>query len=255
MEIMEPCELLQWDTEFFGLRIGRVVGHRLNLQRTKNILEWCEARAIDCLYFLADPNHQQTVRLAEDHGFCLVDIRVTLECKVQDRKFENIRYQSQKVKVRPSHSKDIAFLQKIARTLYGDSRFYFDPGFSTEFCHKLYETWIKLSCEGYADVVIVAEVKKQPVGYISCHLSSNKSIGQIGLLGIASQVSGRKIGNLLVRHSLDWFAEKGVDIVRVVTQGRNIPAQRLYQRCGFLACDVQLWYHKWFPNQVKRETL
>jgi dTDP-4-amino-4,6-dideoxy-D-galactose acyltransferase len=254
METIEPCELLQWDTEFFGLRIARVIGHRLNPQRTKNILDWCKTQAVKCLYFLADPSHQETVRLAEGYGFYLVDIRVTLECQVKKRQIENIKEQSEKVKARPCRSKDTPILQKIARTSYGDSRFYFDPGFPTESCHKLYQTWIKRSCEGYADVVFVAEFNSQPVGYISCHLLNDKSVGQIGLLGVSSQASGRKIGQILVHHSLDWFAEEGVGKVRVVTQGRNIAAQRLYQRCGFLTCDVQLWYHKWFSNQVSEET-
>jgi hypothetical protein len=31
-----------------------------------------------------------------------------------------------------------------------------------------------------------------------------------------------------------------------VTQGRNLAAQRLYQRTGFLIRDLQLWYHKWY---------
>jgi hypothetical protein len=33
----------------------------------------------------------------------------------------------------------------------------------------------------------------------------------------------------------------------VVTQGRNRGAQRLYQQCGFLSRDLQLWHHKWYP--------
>jgi hypothetical protein len=35
-------------------------------------------------------------------------------------------------------------------------------------------------------------------------------------------------------------------MVKTVTQGRNIPAQRTYQRCGFQTAAVQLWYHRWF---------
>ena len=28
--------------------------------------------------------------------------------------------------------------------------------------------------------------------------------------------------------------------------GRNLAAQRLYQRSGFVTASLQLWYHRWF---------
>jgi len=244
MQSVEPCEFLPWDTAFFGRRIARVVGHRLNPQRVCAILEWCRVREIEYLYFLAAVDDQQTVRLAEDHGFRLVDIRVTLQCSIGDRRSGRSDETAQAVRVRPARAGDIPLLQEIARTSYGDSRFYFDPCFSVEACENLYATWIKRSCEGYADAVLVAEAEGRPIGYVSCHLLSNKRHGQIGLVGVGPQARNRGVGHLLICHSLQWFAERGVDEVSVVTQGRSIAAQRLYQRCGFATHSVQLWYHK-----------
>jgi ribosomal protein S18 acetylase RimI-like enzyme len=36
--------------------------------------------------------------------------------------------------------------------------------------------------------------------------------------------------------------------VSVVTQGRNVAAQRLYQRAGFVTASTQLWYHRWLDR-------
>lgn len=243
-ETTELCQFLPWDTEFFGRRIARVTVHRLSPRIVRAILQWCKTQAIECLYFLADSDHAETVRLAEDHGFRLVDIRITLKQNVRNRQVEG-KDLSQTVSVRYSHPSDIPTLQMIARTSYGYSRFYFDPHFPVESCEALYETWIKRSCEGYADQVLVAELNGQPVGYVTCHLVGKASQGQIGLVGIGPQARGRGVGRTLIEHSLDWFAEHGVEVVSVVTQGRNVAAQRLYQRCGFVTDSVQLWYHKW----------
>lgn len=49
-------------------------------------------------------------------------------------------------------------------------------------------------------------------------------------------------------HALEWFAARDIQSVQVVTQGRTISAQRLYQNCGFMTHSVQLWYHKWASN-------
>ena len=249
---MEPCQFLPWDTNFFGRRIAWAIEHRLSLETVEAILEWCETHAIDCIYFLADSDHAETVRLAEDYSFRLVDIRVTLQCNIGDRQARRSNDLCQTVRVRHSRQSDIPALQAIARTSYGDSRFYFDPCFSIQSCEALYETWIKRSCEGYADVVLVAEVNDQPVGYVSCHLITNTPCGQIGLVGVGSQARGRIVGRTLIDHSLHWFAEHGVELVSVVTQGRNIAAQRLYQHCGFLTHSVQLWYHKWLSDCTPR---
>jgi ribosomal protein S18 acetylase RimI-like enzyme len=56
------------------------------------------------------------------------------------------------------------------------------------------------------------------------------------------------IGTLVVRAAQEYFHRKGVEEVSVVTQGRNIGAQRLYQKCGFLTGSVGYWFHRWFPG-------
>ena len=107
-------------------------------------------------------------------------------------------------------------------------------------------TWIERSCTGYADAVLVAERDGRPAGYITCDLSH--SYGQIGLLGVGEAWQGQHIGPALINGALHWFGERGIEWVQVVTQGRNIRAQRAYQRCGFVSAQMQLWYHRWFTQ-------
>ena len=73
------CEHLSWDSEFFGLRTARLTTNRLDRQTADRALAWCRERTVDVLYFLADLDEPETVRLAEDRGFRLVDGRVTLD--------------------------------------------------------------------------------------------------------------------------------------------------------------------------------
>jgi dTDP-4-amino-4,6-dideoxy-D-galactose acyltransferase len=243
------CQYLDWDSSFFRRRIARINSDQLNTELIESVLMWCDTNRIDCLYFLGDPCDQSTVRIAEGGGFRLVDIRVTLEKELRNglpRENEDLE-----TVVRPSTLKHIHALRMIARSSYRDTRFYYDPNFPDSLCGALYETWIEKSCKGYADCVLVAEVGTQPVGYISCHKLEKKE-GQIGLAGVSEEFQGRDIGHRLVSESLVWFARQGVERVRVVTQGRNVKAQRLYQRSGFLTKEVQLWYHRWFsPHNSK----
>lgn len=241
---LDPCVLLEWDSAFFGRRIARVVGHRLSPKLIQAVLTWCEEMHIECLYFLADSDDMETIQIAAQYDFKLVDVQVTLQNQhtqggVSTKKhWEGI--------IRPGNPDDSENLVGIASSSYTLSRFYYDRCFPVESSQALYETWIRESCRGYADVVLVAEADGSALGYITCHLRDSENEARIGLLGIDQGVHGQGIGSSLVLSALDWFSAHGEDRVNVVTQGRNIAAQRLYQRCGFLTLSTRLWYHKWF---------
>jgi dTDP-4-amino-4,6-dideoxy-D-galactose acyltransferase len=245
MESKEICRYLEWDSRFFGINIGCVSDTKLTTQGLNCITKWCEEKAIDCLCLLADSSDRRTISLAEDYGFRLIDIRATFEYQFGEA--TAVEISNSQFVIRPSVPRDISALRSIAKHNHRDSRFYYDGHFPTDRCDALYETWIENSCNGYADVVFIAEMQMSCAGYITCHLGA-QNIGQIGLLGVAPEFQGQGIGRGLINESLRWFADNGVKHVRVVTQGRNVSAQRLYGRSGFLPSAVQLWYHRWFSD-------
>lgn len=234
------CTYLEWDSEFFACRIARLNRPRLDDRTVAETLGWCDTNRIDCLYFLADSDHPRTPRLAEANGFLLTDVRLALEripipndpaAPVSDG-------------IRLAREDDLSVLRVIARTGHRDTRFYFDEHFDREKCDLLYETWIENSFRSFAKAVLVAVIDKAPVAYLTCHLKGRES--QIGLVGVGASHQGKGLGTKLVQHFLAWSREQGASRAIVVTQGRNLPAQRLYQRNGFTARSVQLWYHRWF---------
>lgn len=233
------CEYLEWDSQFFGLRIARQTGSRLTRDGVAGATRWCKANAIDCLYFLADSGDAQTVRLAQAHGFQLVNVRVTLG--------RTSGHPGPAPAVRPFQPADAPELRRIARVSHRDSRFYYDARFPQWQCDALYETWIERSFNGWADSVLVAECEGVPAGYVSCHLAP-PSGGSIGLIAVSRHYRRRGLGRQLVDASLEYFGRNGVQHATVVTQGRNIDSQRLYHCCGFLTQSVQLWYHCWFST-------
>jgi len=240
-----PCELLPWDTEFFGCRIARVRSEAINQEQVAQIDAWCGSNKIRGLYFLARVDDPATIQTAEQHGFGLVDIRMTFEQELLDflaqiRKVGN-------VSIRPFQPDDLPGLQVLARASHRETRFFSDPNFSRQRAEDLYATWITLEAQGRAQTVLVATMDNKPVGYISCHLPPGGREGQIGLVSVSGEMRGQGIGKNLVLSAINWFWAQGARHVTVVTQGNNQAAQRLYQRCDFLSRDVRLWYHKWYP--------
>ena len=240
-------EFLDWDSKFFRIRIARATGHRLNTERVAEIVRSTREQAVDCLYFLADPE-PETIHLAEQHGFQLINVRVTLAARLLNTYAGTWNDDG----VREAAPADIPALREIAGRSYTNSRFYQDGRFPAFLCDELYRLWIEKSCQGYADTVLVAEQDSQTAGYVCCHLKDDGS-GQIGLMGVLGGMKNQAVARQLVHHALCWFQEREVRDVTVVTQGGNITAQRLYQRSGFLTRGTQLWYHYW-PRLRRQDT-
>lgn len=238
---IKPLTILDWDSNFFGMRIGRINTSTLTSESTSAALQWGMQNDLACIYFLANSGDTETVRHLERHGFRFVDIRVTLDLKHPSPKCANEPH------VRAFHQDDLHTLKALARSSHTDSRFYADLTFPRERCCDLYETWIERSCQGWAQQVFVLEHAGLPAGYITCHLNELKD-GSIGLVSVATQAQGHGGGRALVERALAWFGQANVERVSVVTQGRNIRAQRLYQRSGFLVTTMELWYHYWFDT-------
>ncbi len=238
----ELCEALPWDSEFFSLRIGRVRTDRLTDDTGRAIAEWAAAHRIDCLYFCADPSDAETLRVAPRYGFDLVDVRVTLDGR-SDGGPPSDQHRTAP-HVRPAVEDDIDALERIARESHRDSRFYRDGRFDRRRSDDLFALWIAKSVRGWADVAFVAEIDDACVGYITGHRGESGA-STIGLVGVAPAARRRGCGRALIAEIGAWLRSRGVDTVRVTTQGSNMPAVAFYQRTGFAIGAMGLWYHRW----------
>lgn len=234
-----PCEFLPWDSEFFGLRVGRVIRRSLDPGYLDAVRRWRREQDVACLYFLASSDDPSTVRLAEDAGFRLVDVRITFQ-----RPLDDLSPTRERRTIRPCTAKDLDALRAVARTNHRHSRFYFDERFAPERCDDLYGRWLEESLRGFADAVWVADHDGEVAGYLTVHRRRDGT-GDIGLVGVSESARGRGVGSRLLEETLRWAASEGLSRMDVVTQGRNLGAQRFYQRQGFTTRSLELWYHGW----------
>ena len=242
----ELVTFLPWDTDHFGHRIGRATIRRLDSGLYRQLEVSCEDLGIDCLYFLVDAADEATILELQCRGFIFVDIRTTLERKVPDARQLQC---AEDVIVRPSNFDDLESLATIALESFTSTRFFADPIFDDEKASRLYRIWLTKSVTtDFADKVLVAEIDRESVGFVTCHVNRHSSEGNIGLVALEKSAQGRGLSQVLIQRSLEWFRSQEMKRVNVVTQGRNIAAQRLYQRCGFVTRSTELWFHKWFLN-------
>ena len=250
VQSVQLFEHLAWDSDFFGFQVGTLHGGALTPSILRFALAKCKEHNIQCMYFLAHGEDQQTFTLADGNGFRWVDERLTfIRAHGASEAVEDLDLSQ----IRMATLEDCSILGDTAGEAYEFSRYYFDGNFPRDLCHKFYRDWIQKSVTGgFDDIVFVAEIQGQVVGYISCRRAS-PNLGQIGLVGISKGNRGMGLGAALLQRALLWFEEQDLPRVEVVTQGRNLPAQQLYRGAGFALERSERWYHKWFHRHPKPE--
>lgn len=239
----ERIEFLPWDSRFFGFRIARSRVNALTPAIAHETLQQCARERIQCLYFLARLDHAPTLRLAEASGFQLVDVRLDFV-----RKQDLMLPAELGLHFRPARIRDGGALGRLAMRSYPHSRFAADARFPRNAHKRLFREWVTRSITGaFDDCVWIAREKTSLAGFITCKRLA-PGLGRIGLIGVAPRYRGRNVGTALIRQALTWFGERHLNTVTVATQGSNLAAQRLYQRCGFRSQAVNLWYHRWFDG-------
>ncbi len=234
--------VLEWDTAFFGRRIAVLSAPPLDEDDLAQSIREAKTLGVECVYALSEVEDQAGIQALSRAGARLVDVRITFERGLVDLG-ANLTHQA----IRAAEPRDLAELRALAAASHESSRFYADQRFPRVLCHELFATWIEKSCSGWAQVVRVAVVDGAVRGYATGHVRENGR-GEIGLVAVDPRSQGRGLGRSLVQSTLGALRDLGLSNATVVTQGRNIGAQRLYQADEFRTQRVQTWHHLWIDE-------
>jgi dTDP-4-amino-4,6-dideoxy-D-galactose acyltransferase len=239
------CQFLEWDTDFFGVRVARIKSIPRDVATMRLVLEWCHDNTIDCAYLLLPFDDATAASLAQSNGFFMTDVRLTIERQAAPLS----PHDHGSVSIRPTVPADVGILKSIARGSYKHARYYYDPNFAIARVDELYAIWTENHARQLPpQQVLTARIDDEPVGYTSFHIAENGQ-GQIDLLAVDTAVRGANLGRALVQQALQVIEDAAVPNTVVITQGRNIPAQRLFHKYGFIATKADVWFHRWF-NKV-----
>lgn len=238
-------ECLPWDSSHFGFQIARAKVRYLDSDAFRGLEAACREQDIECLYFLADSDDQSTIEILLAGGYVFVDVRITFSGRSSD---VPMTPPADDVSFRIGKELDLEALLPIAASGFTQSRFFVDHRFGSAKASLMYQIWLENSLlPDSTAAVVVAEMTGRAVGFVTCHLQKTGE-ANIGLVGVSDSARGLGCAGGMLGYTANWLSERGIEDLSVVTQGRNVSAQRLYQRCGMLTRSVELWFHKWFQQ-------
>ncbi|WP_291723538.1 GNAT family N-acetyltransferase [Bernardetia sp.] len=234
-------EHLNWDSDFFGYKIGRIhLTTTTNIQKVFHIVQQSEYKLI-YLVVSESVHNEKLKKELESHEIYLVDEKITFSQNVPittscNDNLDNIRLFLQK----QVHPKLIDL--SLQSGIY--SRFKIDKNFINQEYEKLYTAWIENSVGGkIADRVIVAYQENEIVGLLT--LAFKDSFSDIGVLAVDEHCRGQKIGHKLVKKAILETQEQAIRKVKVVTQKVNKQACNFYLKQNFDIEKIDYIYHIW----------
>lgn len=236
----EAIELLAWDSEHFGVPIARVCDPSGPAQM-RAAVDAAESLGVRCLTALVKADWTEAIATAEDQGFRCYDVRIDL-----DRQIERAQGTLADEGLRLATDADFSHLEPIAQQRFSVTRFAADPHFPEELTRDLYVEWLR---RGHRDESRLLVTAGELDGFVVCSLEGASSVGTVELIAVSARSEGTGLGGRLLRGAEVVFADGGLERAHVVTQGRNLQAQRLYQRYGYRTADVSLWFHRWEPSR------
>lgn len=231
---MMDIRTLQWDSDFFGLRIGRVdllsKNDALLLISMQNDLR----QKFDLLYVF-DINNVgfETVRAKK------VDEKVLYRKTCKPSKCVN----------------EVSFFSGLAPTddLYRlalisgvYSRFKLDERLPVGSYERLYTRWIENACPctGSNKQILVYKEKDDLIKGMATFDYSG-GLGHIGLVAVLTDMQRKGIGQKLISTLENYLYGKGVTTLEVPTQKNNANACCWYEKNGFAVQSVTPIYHWW----------
>lgn len=240
-KLSELFRLLDWDSKFFGYKVGQIKASHLTPDKLKRLLDYLSNNAFRLIYWSVDPKDKISNKAAKINNGFLTDKKITYLKDLSNYLDEDMNRQHLRSYLHKPLNRHLISLA-LQAGLY--SRFAYDKNFKHNEFTRLYTKWIERSLNGEIALDIIVYIYKNiERGLVT--LESKSGYGSIGLLTVDKKYRGYGIGKQLVKAALAQFKHLGMKKVKVSTQKDNIIACQFYEKLGFVEESLQNVYHFW----------
>jgi dTDP-4-amino-4,6-dideoxy-D-galactose acyltransferase len=247
---------LDWDTKFFGMKMGEVllpivsktIGFsELTWQRTLELAHYQNYQFLFCPF---DVEHNEIAASISRLGATIGDILVTysLQC-TKDLKKRKLKYP-----VIEADQNDLPGIIEIAHKSFRDSRFLKDLHFERAKAEQFYPSWLRESFLNLEKILVVKE-NQQILGFVSLKPESTTPTLLIRLIAVNESTQGKGVGQTLIDQAINFALEQKYSRIQVGTQLTNYAAINLYEKNSFRMINAKYRYHFWLNQSSQVQEL
>jgi len=239
----ETIAFSEIDSERFGVRVARAQVEGKNLSQ---IIDFCVAEQIKLLIARCATKELRTIQEMECLGFLLMDTLVYYSFDLTKR---TIPDDAPRAHVRKLMRDDTAQVETVAAAAFKGyyGHYHADSRLDQRKCDEGYVSWAVRSCTSkqVANEVLVAEIDKKIVGFLTLRLNSPKEMEGL-LFGVAPEGQGIGVGRALMVNGLKLCKKRQAKRMVISTQVTNVAVQKVWCRVGFEPAHSYYTLHKWF---------
>ncbi|GAB2770538.1 GNAT family N-acetyltransferase [Salinimicrobium soli] len=232
----KPFRKLEWDSSFFGIRIGEIQKNFFTFNNPENLLKELAENKVKLVYYYSNELLQETK--SEFYNFNLILKKTPIQKDLLHETIlpDNISFYRGSL---PNEE-----LLNLAYRAGEWSRFSFDPNIPKEKVRELYKSWmIKSVQKEMASEILVYKNEDKILGMVT--LVINPPLGKTPLFAVKREAEGKGVSFALMKAADAVLYKNGCSSYISATQAENRAALTIFRRHGFQIKPVEYVYHLW----------
>ena len=223
----------------------------------RQVLAWAKACGVELLSCKAYTDDLTAINALERHGFLLRDTMLDYVYDPHRDPFDTVPRPEPfpGCTIRLATADDRGEVLRVSENAFGGhfGRFHSDPRLPRDVSTRVYREWLRSSCDGYADYLVVAEVAGRVVGYSVWKKPCSREeqfglrLGRYSIGAVHHDFAGRGLFEALTHAGMARLRE-AVDRISGPTHVNNYPVQRGYTKLRWRIANAYHTLHRWLTN-------
>lgn len=234
-------EFLKWDSDFFGLKIGKLDVTNLKDFNPIEFRSQAKSENFELIYVFSF-NELMNIDLILQSGIELVDVLLSMSKKFNKTEYLNLPYSLRT----DLSNKELIEGFEIAESIAKVSRFYKEKKIGSDKSKKFYRRWLENAINrSFADGVFLSKLDLRVCGIHVVRTDDINQIGYCSIIGIHPDYKVRGIGKQLWEQAFRYWAnEKEIEKCVVPFSLQNIESFNFHLKLGFNKIEeIKYIYH------------
>lgn len=234
-----PWTFLAWDTEFFGIPIGRVELDGLDADAIAEVEAEARGQGVACLYGSLDPIDAPRTFLVQQLGYRFVEGATTFDLRLHEPPIPR----PPDVTVRLGTPDDLPALLEMVDGLAPWSRYAVDPRFGLDASRRMQRAWAERALRPDTDEyeLVLAEDPSGVIAFITRTVHPTPRVD-----GVGTTARGSGAARYLIEDARAWAAPHA--LLGGPIASRNVAALRYVSHCNYRVAHVRYLYHRWLDE-------